>query len=71
MDLYYQHRVDPNRPIEDTVGALAELVAEGKVRHIGLPTASSWVRSRSSGSTPSPQRAVSATRKANMFVIDG
>jgi aryl-alcohol dehydrogenase-like predicted oxidoreductase len=41
VDLYYQHRVDPNTPIEDTVGALAELVAEGKVRHIGLSEA--WV----------------------------
>ncbi|GAB3882234.1 aldo/keto reductase [Kibdelosporangium lantanae] len=36
VDLYYQHRVDPNTPIEDTVGALAELVQEGKIRHIGL-----------------------------------
>ncbi|ASY33978.1 MULTISPECIES: aldo/keto reductase [Streptomyces] len=40
VDLYYQHRVDPNVPIEETVGALAELVAEGKVRHIGLSEAS-------------------------------
>ena len=40
IDLYYQHRVDPNTPIEETVGALAELVAEGKVRHIGLSEAS-------------------------------
>jgi aryl-alcohol dehydrogenase-like predicted oxidoreductase len=39
IDLYYQHRVDPNTPIEDTVGALAELVAEGKVRRIGLSEA--------------------------------
>jgi aryl-alcohol dehydrogenase-like predicted oxidoreductase len=39
VDLYYQHRVDPNIPIEDTVGALAELVAEGKVLHIGLSEA--------------------------------
>ncbi|WP_217544967.1 aldo/keto reductase [Streptomyces sp. GbtcB6] len=39
IDLYYQHRVDPNVPIEETVGALAELVAEGKVRHIGLSEA--------------------------------
>ena len=39
--LYYQHRVDPNTPIEDTVGAVAELVTEGKVRHIGLSEA--WV----------------------------
>jgi aryl-alcohol dehydrogenase-like predicted oxidoreductase len=40
IDLYYQHRVDPNTPIEDTVGAMAELVREGKVRHIGLSEAS-------------------------------
>ena len=39
VDLYYQHRVDPNTPIEDTVGTLAELVAEGKIRHIGLSEA--------------------------------
>jgi aryl-alcohol dehydrogenase-like predicted oxidoreductase len=36
LDLYYQHRVDPSVPIEETVGAMAELVAEGKVRHLGL-----------------------------------
>ena len=41
IDLYYQHRVDPNTPIEDTIGAVAELVTEGKVRHIGLSEA--WV----------------------------
>ena len=40
IDLYYQHRVDPNTPIEDTVGAMAELVKEGKVRYIGLSEAS-------------------------------
>jgi aryl-alcohol dehydrogenase-like predicted oxidoreductase len=39
VDLYYQHRVDPNVPIEETVGALAELVEEGKIRHIGLSEA--------------------------------
>ena len=39
IDLYYQHRVDPGTPIEDTVGAMAELVAEGKVRHLGLSEA--------------------------------
>jgi aryl-alcohol dehydrogenase-like predicted oxidoreductase len=39
IDLYYQHRVDRNTPIEDTVGVVAELVAEGKVRHIGLSEA--------------------------------
>ena len=41
VDLYYQHRVDPDTPIEETVGALAELVREGKVRHVGLSEA--WV----------------------------
>ncbi|GII55625.1 aldo/keto reductase [Planotetraspora thailandica] len=40
IDLYYQHRVDPQVPIEDTVGTLAELVTEGKIRHIGLSEAS-------------------------------
>jgi aryl-alcohol dehydrogenase-like predicted oxidoreductase len=39
IDLYYQHRVDPNTPIEDTVGAMAELVKLGKVRHLGLSEA--------------------------------
>ncbi|MBB3750075.1 aryl-alcohol dehydrogenase-like predicted oxidoreductase [Mycolicibacterium sp. BK634] len=39
IDLYYQHRVDPDTPIEDTIGALADLVAEGKIRHIGLSEA--------------------------------
>jgi aryl-alcohol dehydrogenase-like predicted oxidoreductase len=40
IDLYYQHRVDPNTPIEETVGAMAQLVKEGKIRHIGLSEAS-------------------------------
>jgi aryl-alcohol dehydrogenase-like predicted oxidoreductase len=40
VDLYYQHRVDKRVPIEETVGAMAELVAEGKVRHLGLSEAS-------------------------------
>jgi len=39
IDLYYQHRVDPNTPIEETVGAMAELVREGKVRFLGLSEA--------------------------------
>jgi aryl-alcohol dehydrogenase-like predicted oxidoreductase len=39
IDLYYQHRVDPDTPIEDTVGAMAELVAAGKVRYLGLSEA--------------------------------
>lgn len=40
IDLYYQHRVDPNTPIEETVGAMAKLVKEGKIRYIGLSEAS-------------------------------
>jgi aryl-alcohol dehydrogenase-like predicted oxidoreductase len=40
IDLYYQHRVDPSVPIEDTVGAMAQLVERGKVRHLGLSEAS-------------------------------
>src|SRR4051794_11748429 len=40
IDLYYQHRVDKTVPIEETVGAMAELVQEGKVRHLGLSEAS-------------------------------
>ena len=40
IDLYYQHRVDPNTPIEETVGAMAELVTAGKVRQLGLSEAS-------------------------------
>src|SRR5690606_756798 len=39
IDLYYQHRVDPETPIEDTVGAMADLVRAGKVRHLGLSEA--------------------------------
>jgi aryl-alcohol dehydrogenase-like predicted oxidoreductase len=39
IDLYYQHRVDPGTPIEDTVGAMADLVRAGKVRHLGLSEA--------------------------------
>jgi aryl-alcohol dehydrogenase-like predicted oxidoreductase len=41
IDLYYQHRVDPATPIEDTIGTMAELVAEGKIRYLGLSEA--WV----------------------------
>lgn len=42
VDLYYLHRPDLQVPVEDTVGAMAELVAEGKVRHRGLSDASAW-----------------------------
>lgn len=48
IDLYYQHRVDPNTPIEETVGALAELVREGKIRFIGLSEASAETIRRAS-----------------------
>jgi len=40
IDLYYQHRVDPATPIEETIGAMAQLIQEGKIRHIGLSEAS-------------------------------
>lgn len=36
IDLYYAHRIDPNVPVEETVGAMADLVKEGKIRYIGL-----------------------------------
>ncbi|MEO0935746.1 MAG: aldo/keto reductase, partial [Cyanobacteria bacterium J06641_2] len=39
IDLYYQHRVDPNVPIEETIGAMAELVQQGKVRYLGMSEA--------------------------------
>ncbi|HEY0427923.1 MAG TPA: aldo/keto reductase [Pyrinomonadaceae bacterium] len=48
IDLYYQHRVDPETPIEDTVGAMARLVEEGKVRHLGLSEAGAETLRRAS-----------------------
>ncbi len=48
IDLYYQHRVDPNTPIEDTVGAMADLVKQGKVRYLGLSEASANTLRRAS-----------------------
>lgn len=48
VDLYYQHRVDPTVPIEETVGAMAELVSEGKVRHLGLSEAGAQTLRRAS-----------------------
>jgi len=48
IDLYYQHRVDPVTPIEETVGAMAQLVKEGKVRHLGLSEAGSQTLRRAS-----------------------
>jgi len=52
IDLYYQHRVDPDTPIEDTVGAMARLVEEGKVRYIGLSEASADTLRRASAIHP-------------------
>jgi aryl-alcohol dehydrogenase-like predicted oxidoreductase len=52
VDLYYQHRVDPAVPIEETVGAMAELVAAGKVRHIGLSEASAATLRRANAVHP-------------------
>jgi len=52
VDLYYQHRIDPNTPIEETVGALGELVAEGKVRHLGLSEASAETIRRAHAAHP-------------------
>ncbi|MFH4307977.1 aldo/keto reductase, partial [Acinetobacter baumannii] len=40
IDLYYAHRIDPNVPVEDTIGAMADLVQQGKVRYLGLSEAS-------------------------------
>ncbi len=52
IDLLYQHRVDPATPIEETVGAMAELVAEGKVRHLGLSEAGPTTIRRAHGVHP-------------------
>jgi aryl-alcohol dehydrogenase-like predicted oxidoreductase len=52
VDLYYQHRVDPGVPIEETVGALAELVAAGKVRYLGLSEASAETIRRAHATHP-------------------
>jgi len=52
IDLYYQHRVDPGTPIEETVGAMAELVAEGKVRYLGLSEAAPDTLRRASAVHP-------------------
>src|SRR3954468_15343406 len=52
IDLYYQHRVDQSVPIEDTVGAMAELVAAGKVRRLGLSEASAETIRRASAVHP-------------------
>jgi aryl-alcohol dehydrogenase-like predicted oxidoreductase len=52
IDLYYQHRVDPEVPIEETVGAMAELVEQGKVRHLGLSEAAPETNRRAHATHP-------------------
>lgn len=52
IDLYYQHRVDPNTPIEETVGAMGDLVREGKVRYIGLSEAAAQTIRRAHATHP-------------------
>ncbi len=52
VDLYYQHRVDPDVPIEETVGAMAKLVQQGKVRHIGLSEAGATTLRRAASVHP-------------------
>ena len=52
IDLYYQHRVDPNTPIEDTIGAMAELVKAGKVKYLGLSEAAPETIRRAHGVHP-------------------
>jgi aryl-alcohol dehydrogenase-like predicted oxidoreductase len=52
LDLYYQHRLDPNTPIEETVGAVADLVQQGKVRHIGLSEVSAETIRRAHATHP-------------------
>jgi len=52
IDLYYQHRVDPKVPIEETVGAMAELITEGKVRYLGLSEASAETIRRAHATHP-------------------
>jgi aryl-alcohol dehydrogenase-like predicted oxidoreductase len=52
LDLYYQHRVDPNVPIEETVGAMADLITEGKIKHIGLSEAGPETLRRAAAVSP-------------------
>lgn len=52
IDLFYQHRVDPNVPIEETIGAMADLVKEGKIKHIGMSEASAETLKRAATVAP-------------------
>src|ERR671911_653663 len=60
IDLYYQHRVDPDVPIEDVAGAVKELIREGKVKHFGL----------SEAATPTIRRFTPEARQANQALVD-
>ena len=62
IDLYYQHRVDPDVPIEETVGAMAELVDAGKVRYLGLSEASATTRSGAPTPSTRSRRCRASTR---------
>ena len=64
IDLFYQHRVDPNVPIEDVAGAVKELIAAGKVRHFGLSEAGAADR------PPRPCRAAGHGRAERVFPVD-
>ena len=66
VDLYYLHRVDPNRPIEETVGAMAEFVTEGKVRYLGLSEAAPETIRRAHATHP-----IMATRTARTLATEG
>src|ERR687883_561544 len=63
IDLYYQHRVDPNTPIEETVGAMARLVEEGKVRFLGLSEASAPTVRRAQAVHPTAAHSSRASAK--------
>ena len=64
IDLYYQHRVDPNVPIEETVGAMAELVRAGKVRFLGLSEAAPETIRRAASSSPAGSSGSRTCRRA-------
>src|SRR5207237_518539 len=62
IDLYYQHRVDPKTPIEETVGTFAELITEGKISHIGLSAATPATNRRAALATTSGATCASSMR---------
>jgi aryl-alcohol dehydrogenase-like predicted oxidoreductase len=70
IDLYYQHRVDPNVPIEETVGAMATLVRQGKVRHLGLSEASPATAPKRRRLAKRPGRWESAMSLTRLWGVD-